>query len=54
MNEKFDNIRFYHPEEVNPAVRFILRHPMMKLLLKYSLPNLSDEEIQQTVGNIID
>ena len=52
MNEKFDNIRFYHPEEVNPGVRFILRHPMMKLLLKYSLPNLSDEEIHQTVGNI--
>ena len=52
MKEKFDSIRFYHPEEVNPAIRFIMRHPMMKLLLHYSLPNISDEEIQQIVGNI--
>lgn len=52
MKEKFDSIRFYHPEEVNPAIRFIMRHPMMKLLLHYSLPNISDEEIQKIVGDI--
>lgn len=52
MKEKFDSIRFYHPEEVNPAIRFIMRHPMMKLLLNYSLPNISDEKMQQIVGDI--
>ena len=52
MKEKFDSIRFFHPEEVNPAIRFIMRHPMMKLLLHYSLPNISDEEVQKIVGDI--
>ena len=52
MTHKFDSIRFYDAEEVSPAVNFITRHPMMKLLLQYSFPGKSKVEIQSIVSSI--
>lgn len=41
---QFDHIRPYHDSEVNDALKAIVRHPIIKALLAFSLPNLSDEE----------
>ncbi|QCX54065.1 1-acyl-sn-glycerol-3-phosphate acyltransferase [Elizabethkingia sp. JS20170427COW] len=52
MTKKYDSIRFFHPEEVNPSLRYILRHPLMKVLLHYSFPHQSQQEVVKIVENI--
>lgn len=41
---KFDHIRPYLDNEVNDALSRIQLHPIVKALLSFSLPNLSEEE----------
>lgn len=45
----FDDIRFYHDEEVNPALQEYIKHPMIKALLQYTFPEKSFEEIKDLV-----
>ncbi|MGB3592214.1 MAG: 1-acyl-sn-glycerol-3-phosphate acyltransferase [Nonlabens sp.] len=43
----YDDIRFYTSEELQVALRSAVRHPMMKALLAYSLPDKSLKESQE-------
>jgi len=43
--EKYDHIRPYHDDEVNEALLRAARHPMFKVLLHFTFPNKSQEEI---------
>lgn len=53
MNETtvniFDDIRFFHANEVNPALQSAVRHPMIKELFAYSFPHLNETEIKEIV-----
>jgi 1-acyl-sn-glycerol-3-phosphate acyltransferase len=49
----YDDIRFFNDEEVQVALRSAVRHPMIKTLLQYSLPDLDYEEIKTIVGNCL-
>lgn len=41
--QKFDAIRPYYDSEINDAIREVVDHPMMKSLMNFSFPELSDE-----------
>lgn len=45
----FDDIRFYHDDEVNPALREYVQNPMIKALLHYTFPNKTIDEIKELV-----
>ncbi len=47
--ETFDDIRFFHSDEVNPALQSAVRHPMIKELFAYTFPNKSEDEIKDIV-----
>lgn len=47
---KFEDIRFYHDYEVQPALREYVNHPMVKALLQFSFPDHSYEEIKQLLS----
>lgn len=42
----FEDIRFFHDHEVQPALKQYVKHPMVKALLQFSFPDKSFEEIE--------
>lgn len=44
---KYDHIRPYHDTEVNEALSHAARHPMFKVLLQFTFPDKSEEEITE-------
>ncbi len=46
---KFDEIRFFHDDEVQPALKHYVKHPMVKALLQFSFPEKSFKEIEEIV-----
>ncbi len=46
---QFDDIRFFHEDEVNPALQSAVRHPMIKTLFHYTFPDKDEEEIKDIV-----
>jgi len=47
--EKYDHIRPYHDDEVNEALLRAARHPMFKVLLHFTFPDKSQEEITEVL-----
>src|SRR5690606_22548867 len=43
----FEDIRFFHDHEVQPALRQYVKHPMIKALLQFSFPDKSFKEIEE-------
>ena len=43
--KEFEDIRFYNDDEVQPALKEYMRHPMVKTLLQFTFPEKSMEEI---------
>jgi 1-acyl-sn-glycerol-3-phosphate acyltransferase len=43
----FEDIRFFHDHEVQPALKQYVKHPMVKALLQFSFPDKSFEEIEE-------
>lgn len=48
--KKFEDIRFYKDEEIQPAVQGCIKHPMVRALLTYTFPEKSFKEIEAVVG----
>lgn len=46
---KYDDIRFYNDEEVNPALKEAVKNPMIRTLFQYTFPDLTFEEISERV-----
>ncbi|MCF4100303.1 1-acyl-sn-glycerol-3-phosphate acyltransferase [Gillisia sp. M10.2A] len=46
----FEEIRFYHDEEVQDALSQYINHPMVKALLQFTFPEKSFEEIKEIVS----
>ncbi len=42
--QKFDHIRPFYDSEVNEALRSVINHPMMKALMSFTFPEISEEE----------
>lgn len=42
--QKFDHIRPFYDSEVNEALRSVINHPMMKALMSFTFPEMSEEE----------
>lgn len=42
----FEDIRFFHDHEVQPALKKYVKHPMIKALLQFSFPDQSFKEIE--------
>jgi len=49
---KFDDIRFFHDNEVNDALLSIAKHPMMKALMSFSFPDYNEELWNDRFKNI--
>lgn len=47
----FEEIRFFHDQEVQPALHKYVNHPMIKALLQFTFPEKSFEEIEQVVAS---
>ncbi|MBK5191932.1 MAG: 1-acyl-sn-glycerol-3-phosphate acyltransferase [Flavobacteriaceae bacterium] len=47
----FEEIRFFHDHEVQPALHKYVNHPMIKALLQFTFPEKSFEEIEQIVAS---
>jgi len=47
----FEEIRFFHNNEVQPALHKYVKHPMIKALLQFTFPEKSYEEIEQVVAS---
>lgn len=47
---KYEKIRFYHDDEVQPALQQYVNHPMVKALLQFSFPEKSYKEIEELVA----
>ncbi|MDN3595684.1 1-acyl-sn-glycerol-3-phosphate acyltransferase [Zunongwangia endophytica] len=45
----FEDIRFYNDKEVQEALQYYIKHPMMKALLHFTFPEKSSEEIKNIV-----
>ncbi|WBL22596.1 MULTISPECIES: 1-acyl-sn-glycerol-3-phosphate acyltransferase [unclassified Zunongwangia] len=45
----FEDIRFYNEKEVQEALQYYIKHPMMKALLHFTFPEKSSEEIKDIV-----
>lgn len=43
--KEFEDIRFYNENEVQPALKEYMRHPMVKTLLQFTFPEKSFQEI---------
>ncbi|QED39141.1 1-acyl-sn-glycerol-3-phosphate acyltransferase [Antarcticibacterium arcticum] len=43
----FEEIRFYHDHEVQPALKQYVKHPMVKALLQFTFPEKPFEEIEE-------
>lgn len=43
----FEDIRFFHDHEVQPALKQYVKHPMVKALLQFSFPDKSFKEIEE-------
>src|SRR5690606_23504192 len=46
---QFEDIRFFHDDEVQPALKQYVKHPMVKALLQFSFPEKSFKEIEEIV-----
>lgn len=46
---EFDDIRFYEDAEVNEALQFYVKHPMIRALLQFTFPELSWDEVEKRV-----
>lgn len=46
---KFEEIRFYHDNEVQPALKQYVNHPMVKALLHFTFPDKPYKEIEEIV-----
>lgn len=51
MSLQTDHIRPYHDSEVNEAVRHAAKHPYFKVLLQFTFPDKSMEEINEILEN---
>lgn len=49
---KYDAIRPYYDEEVAPALERIAQHPMMKALMSFSFPDLTEEQWQEKLKEV--
>ncbi len=47
----FEEIRFFHDYEVQPALHKYVNHPMIKALLQFTFPEKSFEEIEQVAAS---
>ncbi len=47
----FEEIRFFHDHEVQPALHKYVNHPMIKALLQFTFPEKSFEEIEQVTAS---
>lgn len=48
----FDTIRFYNPEEVQPALQSMLKHPMMQAMMKFTFPDLQSKDFEEIFNSI--
>ncbi|WP_372474882.1 1-acyl-sn-glycerol-3-phosphate acyltransferase [Capnocytophaga sp. ARDL2] len=49
---KYDSIRFFNDEEVNAQIQNIAPHPMFKSLLRFTFPEITEEETKQLLSSI--
>lgn len=49
MNLSLEHIRFYHDHEVNQAVKQASKHPYFQVLLQFTFPDKTQEEIQEVL-----
>jgi 1-acyl-sn-glycerol-3-phosphate acyltransferase len=47
--QNFEDIRFYKDEEVQPALKEYVKHPMIKALLQFTFPDKTYQEITELV-----
>ncbi|AVR45211.1 glycerol acyltransferase [Christiangramia fulva] len=47
--QNFDDIRFYHDEEVKPALKEYVKNPMVKALFQFTFPEKDFSEIEEKV-----
>ncbi len=47
----FEKIRFFHDQEVQPALYKYVNHPMVKALLQFTFPEKTFKEIEQVVAS---
>jgi 1-acyl-sn-glycerol-3-phosphate acyltransferase len=47
----FEEIRFFHDQEVQPALQKYVNHPMIKALLQFTFPEKSFEEIEEIIAS---
>ncbi len=52
MSDILDQIRFYHQEEVQPALAAIKDHPMVQAMLQFTFPQLSEGEIDALLADV--
>jgi len=43
---KYDSLRFFYDSEVNPTLRQVLHHPILKAMMNYTFPDLEDKQWQ--------
>ncbi len=51
VNTEIDHIRPYHDAEVNQAIKHASKHPYFKVLLQFTFPTKSDEEIEEVLDS---
>lgn len=52
MDSKFDNIRPYHDEEVNAAIKTIMHEPMMHTVMQFIYPEKTEAEWTEILSNV--
>lgn len=51
MSSQIDHIRPYHDSEVNQVLKLAAKHPYFKVLLQFTFPDKSMEEIEEILEN---
>ncbi|UYW01249.1 1-acyl-sn-glycerol-3-phosphate acyltransferase [Flavobacterium agricola] len=41
---KYDSIRFFYDSEVNPILKQVVHHPILKAMMNYTFPDMTDEQ----------
>lgn len=49
---KFDSIRFYHDDEVSAIIQSIEQHPMVKSLIDFTFPNITNDQFHELLHGI--
>jgi 1-acyl-sn-glycerol-3-phosphate acyltransferase len=52
MDSKFNAIRPYHDSEINQAIQSILDEPMLKSIMNFTFPTMSDEAWKNTLCEV--